>query len=110
MQFSRIRLAGFAFIGLHCLLTLAQADTSYESVSSKVDEASIIKTVRGVSEIQCVLKCRRDATCKRSLYDTEKETATCHFLKDEDSIYENDQDGISGTLHSEIGITIHRLD
>ena len=110
MQYSSFRPAGFAFIGLHCLLAVAEAGTSYESVSSTVDEGSIIKTVSGVSEIQCVLKCRRDATCKRSLYDTEKETATCHFLKDEDSIYENDQDGISGTLHSEIGITIHRLD
>ena len=102
-HFFSFRLSGFLFIGIYCLLAVAQTGSYHESVPYTVDKRSIIKTFSRVTEIQCILRCRRDSACERSLYE---KTADCHLLKDVRTTNGNYHEGISGILHSQIGIDL----
>ena len=65
-----------------------EAGCNYDRELFTVDHSSIMQTIPGVSEMQCLHKCRRSAECKKTLYErgTSKELSHCHFLKDSISL------------------------
>ena len=71
-----------------CLLTAANATDFMLREKSSLDKDSIIKTLTGISELQCLHKCRMNSECKYSAYkrsgDT-KQSASCFLLKDSNS-------------------------
>ena len=79
-----IRWAGVFLVCFYILIGVVNAGGIYDRVLSKVDQSSISKTITGVSEMQCLHKCRRSAECKKTLYErgTSKELSHCYFLKD----------------------------
>ena len=82
--FFGIRISGISFIGIFGLLGLLEAESFSFRTPSKINSTSIIKTVTGVSEQQCLHKCRRAPGCKNSAYEKDDghKKSKCHFLKE----------------------------
>ena len=80
-----IRLLSGILVVLYACFALVGSGNRYSRSISELDQSSIIKTVSGVSEFQCVLRCRGDAACKTSFYESEGDwtKSQCHFLKDD---------------------------
>ena len=79
-----IRWAGVFPICFYIFIGVVEAGSNYDREFSTVDQSSIMQTIPGVSEMQCLHKCRRSAECKKTLYErgSTRERSHCHFLKD----------------------------
>ena len=94
LQWAHNRLQGVRFFGivliiLHSWFGLGNSGTAgtfYRRSLSEDTHVSIVKTITGVSELVCVLKCRRDSNCKNSIYEKAIDgnaASKCHFSKDD---------------------------
>ena len=81
-----------------------EAGSRYSREASEIDQSLIVKTIIGLSETQCILKCRRNADCKNSLYEKggDAKTSYCHFLKDTGGSGINSINSRNGIVHEKI--------
>ena len=104
--FFGIRISGIGFIGIFGLLGLLEAESFSFRTPSTINSTSIIKTITGVSEQQCLHKCRRASGCKNSAYEKDDghKKSKCHFLKDRATTKDsNEEEGNNANfLHSEV--------
>ena len=63
-----IRLIGVSVVSLYAVIGSVEAGNRYSRALHKIDQSSIVKTITGTSEIQCILRCRRKADCEKSVY------------------------------------------
>ena len=75
----------FGFSILFCISSSA-ANTSFYRKGGDVSMVSVLKTIEGISELQCLHRCRRESQCKNSAYERSgEEESTCFLLKDTNS-------------------------
>ena len=81
-QPNRIQWIGVYLIICHSMMVITGAGHNYDRALSTVDRSSVAKTITGVSEIQCLLRCRRAANCKITYYEEglDEEASYCHFF------------------------------
>ena len=109
-----IRLVGFTLILSYIGIGVVNSGSRYSRAMSKVDQSTIMKTTIGLSEIQCVLRCRKSTNCKNSFYEKgdNVETSHCHFLKDDASSSLTNVDGKYGMFFErmpEIGNILNQI-
>ena len=51
---------------------------------TRLDETTVLKNISGISELQCLHRCRRNPECKTSAYEksADEQLSTCFLLKD----------------------------
>ena len=99
-----IRLFGGFMVAWQVSAGVSEAGSRYSREASEIDQSLIVKTIIGLSETQCILKCRRNADCKNSLYEKggDAKTSYCHFLKDTGGSGINSINSINGIVHEKI--------
>ena len=84
-RINTIGVLGICLVSLYAVIGCVEAGNRYSREVSVLDQSAIIKTVIGVSEIQCILRCRRNANCNRTFFEKESRDGSkshCHFIKD----------------------------
>ena len=99
-----IRLVGFTLILSYIGIGVVNSGSTYRRVMSEIDQSTIMKTTNGLSEIQCVLNCRKSTSCKNSFYEigNNVKTSHCHFLNDNASSNMKIVNGKSGMFFERI--------
>ena len=92
-------------VSLYAVIGCVEAGNRYSREVSVLDQSAIIKTVIGVSEIQCILRCRRNADGKRTFFEKESRDGSkshCHFLKDNVDPNRGDVNMKNGIMHEKV--------
>ena len=78
-----IRIIGASVVLLYAMIGSVQAGNMYSGEVNEIDQSSILKTITGASEIECIFLCSRDTNCDRSFFEkkTHGGKSHCHFLK-----------------------------
>ena len=70
-------------------LSVVHAGNFVDRKKSSIDQDSVLKTITGISELQCHHRCRRASKCKNSAYednvngdDSSKQLSKCFLLTD----------------------------
>ena len=80
-------------------LLLAHGSHYMLRTNSEVDIEAAIKNITGISEMQCLHKCRRDPRCKNSAYVEDSDhQSMCLFLNETKSSTNGD---VSAKLHTQ---------
>ena len=83
------------------LSPVVHAGNFVDRVRLSIDQESVLKTITGISELQCHHKCRRASKCKNSAYedngDDNRQLSKCFLLKDAKDSNNNQEASI--TLH-----------
>ena len=99
-----VRFIGVSVVSLYAVIGSVEAGNRYSRALHKIDQSSIVKTITGMSEIQCILRCRRNDDCDKSVYKkkTHDGKSHCYFLKDDINRGISDINKKSGIVHEKI--------
>ena len=59
--------------------SVVEGGSEYSRSIMVIEDSENLETIEGASEIQCILRCRKDTECKMPFY--EKQGNLCSFLK-----------------------------
>ena len=95
---------GMLLFTLYDVTGIVDAGRDYKRDSTTVDGSSIYRSISGVSEMQCLHRCKRDEDCKKSLYEKggDIRSSNCHFLREGVLTGSKGVDGKRGVVHEEI--------
>ena len=100
-----IRVIGICFVSLYAVIGCVEAGNRYSRKVSDLGQSAIAKTVTGLSEIQCIIRCRRSADCDTSFFEKKSHGVSkshCHFLKDNVDPNRGDVNMKNGIMHEKV--------
>ena len=103
-RINMIRFIGVSVVSLYAVIGTVEAGNKYSREAIEIDQSSIVKTITGNSEIQCILRCRTNAKCDKTVYKkkTQGGKSHCYFLKDGINRGIGDSNKKSGVVHEKI--------
>ena len=99
-----IRLIGVSVVALYAVIGSVEAGNKYSRKVNELDQSLIAKTITGTSEIQCILRSRRNDDSYKTFYEKEVNggKSPCHFLKDGINPSNGNSQKKSGIIHEKI--------